>query len=376
MDVFTRRLGPADRPDYEAAQRLAFGYEPILPPHFDLDAGSPLALGAFAGDRLLGKIAVYPLHLSLGGKNIRIHGVADVTVSLDFRGRGLGRQLFGEILNLERERGVVLSILYPSIPAVYRSYSYAAVASRCLVRLDPSTLARARMDKDIEVSLADEAQARVAYASLIEGLSGAVTPLTPRSENQVDVVLRRAGAAVAFIRMLRVGEHITCDLLLAKDKMAWESALGLLASETGGAVIEAWSTPHAPYWHWYPGNLDIRDWANPMMRVIDVVAALEGRGWAPEATGTWTFSVNDALVPDNSGQYLLSLSGGVAQVSRLEDASEALAQGSEDIGPIAIGDLSALVAGVRNPGDPQWGSLPDSLIRAASLGPWHFNQGF
>jgi predicted acetyltransferase len=53
-----------------------------------------------------------------------------------------------------------------------------------------------------------------------------------------------------------------------------------------------------------------------MVRVLDVAAALEARGWPAGAAGTLHLEVEDDLFPENGGRFVLEVSDGVARVRR------------------------------------------------------------
>lgn len=95
----------------------------------------------------------------------------------------------------------------------------------------------------------------------------------------------------------------------------------------------------------------------PMLRVVDVVRALEGRGWPADVTGRWSLSVTDPLLPANTGTWILDLAGGRARVS---------ASASRGV-PVSLPRLAQLVAGIA----PVFGdAVPADLVRASVLRPW------
>lgn len=363
----TRRLGSADLPAYADAQRACFGHFAEQRPDFDLDAGVPAALGGFEDGELRAKLAAYPMSLVLGGAEVTAHGIADVTVDIAYRGHGMARDLLRSLLRQERDRGAVLSVLYPSVPAVYRSYGYATVAARHRVRLDPVALTRARVADGLTFQRVHGAALQRAYFAVTAGREGVLRPLAPARPAQQDLAVRRGEADVALLRFERTTTAVTCDALLALDAEAWHACLALLGTETGGVPVDVWSAPGDPGWHWYPSLPQVMEYTRPMMRPIDVAAALASRGWPTGATGDWSFAVEDRLLPENSGGYRLRLAGGVADVERVAAADGA---------PQPVEHVAALLAGIRRPGDPQWAPLPDDLLAAAALRDWTVGLGF
>ena len=53
-----------------------------------------------------------------------------------------------------------------------------------------------------------------------------------------------------------------------------------------------------------------------MMRVLDVPAALEARGYPQGVSGTLHFEVQDALFAENRGCFILEVSGGTGHIRR------------------------------------------------------------
>ncbi|MGJ9422907.1 GNAT family N-acetyltransferase [Aeromicrobium sp. CF3.5] len=76
-----------------------------------------------------------------GGAQIPTAGVSSVTVQAESRGHGLLSPLFEAMSNGARERGALLSTLYPTSPGIYRRFGYAPIVD--LMELRVPTLALA-----------------------------------------------------------------------------------------------------------------------------------------------------------------------------------------------------------------------------------------
>jgi predicted acetyltransferase len=80
---------------------------------------------------------------------------------------------------------------------------------------------------------------------------------------------------------------------------------------------------------WFGGPSDLRMFSLPdkiyrttldeywMLRIVDVAAALSQRGY-PDVELELELELTDAFLPENSGAYRLRVSGGRAEVSRIE----------------------------------------------------------
>ena len=85
-----------------------------------------------------------------------------------------------------------------------------------------------------------------------------------------------------------------------------------------------------------------------MLRVVDVQAAIAGRGFPAGVTISRPLNIVDAVLPANSGRWSLEVSGGVASFTRLGDASAARGLPRADSNALSIGarGFAALYAGV------------------------------
>ena len=110
-----------------------------------------------------------------------------------------------------------------------------------------------------------------------------------------------------------------------------------------------------------PRLLEARDHEGFWMRLVDVVAALKGRGWTTE--GEVSISVrDDPLAPWNCGHYRLAVAGGVADVT----------PGTPDTDiQLSVKALASLYAGRRSARElSAWGLLEgnaEAVRRADAL---------
>jgi len=129
------------------------------------------------------------------------------------------------------------------------------------------------------------------------------------------------------------------------------------AQEAGESCIEVWGGGDDDLALWRPGRLRVRECSMPMLRVVDVVRALEERGWPADVAGQWCFDIADPLIPANTGAWVLELEGGRAHVSA--SATRGF--------PVSLPRLAQLVAGVLPAVDE---TVPADLARASALRPW------
>ena len=116
-----------------------------------LRAGHGLFLGAFTGETPAGAAMVHDMRQYWAGRPVGCAGVAAVKVAPEYRGRGIGRRLMTELLDLIAARGYPLSALYPATMPIYRSlgwelagakHRFTVPARSLLALLEPDAAAR------------------------------------------------------------------------------------------------------------------------------------------------------------------------------------------------------------------------------------------
>lgn len=126
-------IRPLERSDAAEVTRLsteAFGeYEQPDPPVNPLDRPGRHLWCAADGDRLSALVADREFSSWIGGAEVPTSGIASVAVEPEARGRGLLTPLFDRVLAGARERGALVSSLFPTSPGIYRRFGYAPIAS-------------------------------------------------------------------------------------------------------------------------------------------------------------------------------------------------------------------------------------------------------
>lgn len=360
-----RIVDEEDRREYVAVQRRAPGHSRYgviastssEPP--GSSEGAPRVMGAFdRADRLVAMAGVLPMVVRIGDRDVPGYGVLDVAVDLLRRSPGAARALVVRLLADERANGSAVSLVHPSAPVLHRYLGYEAITPLELRTLDRAVVEGATADPTVRVRGVRAGED--VLGPLSRHLEGALSPAPPAGVGVHDVVLERHGGTVGALRFERLPGHLIVHLLRAADAGAWATVLAVLDDGAGGADetrIEVWGGGDDDLIRWYPGRPRTRECSMPMLRVVDVVRALEGRGWPADVTGRWSLSVTDPLLPANTGTWILDLAGGRARVS---------ASASRGV-PVSLPRLAQLVAGIT----PVFGdAVPADLVRASVLRPW------
>ncbi len=378
----TAEIRPLAAPEFAAAwqmSRLAFGGGDRQPPDGALgERPGRQSWGAFdSAGRLVAKAVDREQGHWFGGRLVPASGVAGVAVAPELRGTGLARRVLTALLGAARQRGAMISTLFPTVPDPYRRLGYEEVGALVWTALPTADLARAARPPEVRPRTAEQADVPAlleiyrTVARLGAGLLERSGPLFDTTAH--GVLAGHDGITVAESGAGEIEGFASWDRGPGYDVAAWLSVpdlLGLTARATTAllATLGTWA-PVAPALRlrlpdpdpatklasFAGASVHSRDpW---MLRVIDASAAVSARGWPMQLQGSIDLLVEDEVCPWNAGPHRLSLSGGHGT----------LTPGGSGAVRLTARGLALLFAGGTDP----------SLLRRAGLmaGPSH-DDGF
>ncbi len=380
--MIVRPYRDGDDADIHRLARLAFG-GPREPEPANLWSNQPGWHGLVAedGDRLAGCLKVREYAQFFGGEAVPMGGVAGVAVDPHARGRGVASALVDAALPAMRERGQVISALYPSVPPLYRARGWEQTGCYERVKLRPELLAllpapesRPVLARARTADLPALHDAYLEFASTVDGMldrSTAAFQLERVLElDIVDIAPGPGGSVRGFLTAVRPdGDQLVTHDLVALDR---ETGLGLLGSlgRWAGIIEEISLRIVDPAWWQLLMALPVlHDVTNHpwMLRVVDLPAAVAARGW-PAAAHLTSFAVDvevaDEHAPWQAGRHRLVVDGG--KVTCEPGGSGAVRLAARALGPWFAGSADSAMlrrAGLLD-GDPADARLLDLLTGA------------
>jgi len=305
------------------------------------------------GPAIAGGLDLISVGQWFGGHCLPCGAVAWVAVSLAQRGGGLARQLMTAALEEMHRRGMALSCLLASTAALYRQVGYEQAGG--LVRYELPLAARFPRGHDgevVAVDAPDDPQILAIDAALGPVLNGVLRRDTAFWHERFDplrgralrsYVIRNDGQPEGYVifahgidgRLLRVRDAAFTTI------RAGRRILGLLANHAlhferacwwGGERDRLCQLLPEPLAVPYPHS----PW---MLRLVDVPAALAGRGYAPQVTAEVHLDVRDTTLPANAGRWVFRVAGGQGSLER----------GGSGAVAIDVAGLAALYSGYADP---------------------------
>lgn len=327
-------------------------------------------------DHMVGGLALIPMGQWWGGQRVPMTGIASVGVAPEYRGTGAALALLQQMLQELHRAGVAISALYPATQRLYRkvgyeqggthsSWSIATAEIQMRERLSPI-----RPADSIEIATFAALQQQQAqqhpghldrHAAIWQGFlqSEAQQPLYAYLIGPTD---RPQGYVIFSQSRSKEGE-----ILRVRD---W----AVLSAEAGQSLwtFLADHRSQVTNIHWQGAAIDplmlllpeqshkLRSSMAWLLRIVNVRSALEKRGYPSGVATELHLEVEDDLLPDNTGKFLLAVSQGQGQIT----------QGGTGAMKLNIRGLAALYSGLYTPYQLQLMGLLDAsttALNAASL---------
>jgi predicted acetyltransferase len=292
--------------------------------------------------RTVGAFRAYALTQHMHGAEHRMMGLAAVAVDETARRRGIGGELCRHAVRVARERGDVLSVLYPFRPAFYQAIGWGMVGELHAYRFRPESLTLTGAGAVRRATPADFSAIATCYAEVARGSNGLIRRNARIWRHHLDAdgmhVYLTGDARVEGYALVRFGRAASPDEspmyireLVTANSTAYDALLGWVSTQRDAWRIVSYEAapderfahrlrePRPPGFHstrglWAPVGRIVR---GPMLRLLDVPRALDERQhWGPAAPLTFGLEIADPLVPENSGAFTVDFDGSRVSVRR------------------------------------------------------------
>ncbi len=367
MATEVRTLTEEDLPQVHDLAVTAFSGEVRVP-----FRGGPLCppqrrVGAFEGGRLVAHAAAWPMGQHFLGREVPMGGVGGVTAAPEVRGRGHARAVMRAVTELMRRDGDAVSMLYPSVPGLYRSMGWEFAGWRMTGRVATAALRDLpRPAEDVVVAPLDPDRDREALRALLDHevslghgrvrLPEAFHERGLLDESRLQYVVWRDDELVGHLAWGKqepgdddndssFRQHVSS--LVARDHDTWLALWRVAASNAPVCDVTTFtSRPHEPLNDVLPTmamhvRVEQMQW---MLRLLDVRAAMAARGWPAGVDAEVHLNVLDDVVPANAGLHVL----------RVRDGAGSLEPGGKGDVSLGVGALAQLYSGMASARDLAW----------------------
>lgn len=285
-----------------------------------------------------------PMAQNFGGSAVSMCGVAGVAVRPQFRSQGIAKGMMRQLLVEMHDAGHALSALYASTLPLYRSVAYEQAGDHYRISLKISDLPKiSRLDQDLCLSSMQESDFDEVYAlnqHLCQGVHGSLVRgdycwqriLNSQHTNPRNYVVRdKSDVLVGAISFHQSDgdpnsfwHQLNVNLLDARTPEALDVLIHFLASYGAMAnQLHMSIQPRHPLLLKLPEQnqlLEIRErW---LLRVLDVVKALQQRSYPGLDDVSLIFSVTDSVIDSNNAHFKMFVQNGKAHVEEINSIAD------------------------------------------------------
>lgn len=337
------------------------------------------------GPGTVGGLAIYPMGQWFGGQSIPTGGIAAVGVPPEHRGQGVAFELMSGLLRELHRAGTPLSALYASTQSLYRKVGYEQGGVRVRYAVESHRIGIS--DHDLPVRRVDPLNHEVFHdlyrrrairstGNLDRGPIVWGRTAAPQEEIAFAYLIGPESAPEGYVIYKHVqGKKPPYYGLMVSDVVALTPAAQrriwtFFADHRSLTGEVTWSGPlNDPMIYALPEQpariVEHDVW---LLRIVDVPKALGMRGY-PEAEDTELhLDVSDAILPENTGRFVLRITGGRGEVS--QGGRGDLRLSVRALAPLFTGMFAATELGAMGElsGPLEAQSIADRLFRGPA--PW------
>jgi predicted acetyltransferase len=292
------------------------------------------------GERVIAGLALYHMGQWYGGQVVPMAGIAAVGVAPEYRGQGVARELLSRTLEELHRQGVPISALYPATQILYRKVGYEQAGSYCRWELPIASIQGKERDKPIikldtddysfferiynqqaSINNGNLARHRAIWENAMPNGKAPANASSPEQTTYAYLIGSQDEPEGYIIfnqhrdkkeTIIEIKDWVM--LTAAAAKRIWT----FIADMRSQVDIIAWrGSPFNPYMLFLPEQTAKIAWMKIwMVRIVDVVLALEKRGYPCGLNAELHLQVQDELIAANNGNFCLKVSQGRGKVSR------------------------------------------------------------
>ena len=328
------------------------------------------------GGEVLGGLAYYSMGQWFGGRMLPMAGIAGVAVAPEFRTAGVAAELMIATLRDLYDQGIPISALYASTQRLYRKVGYEHGGTAYVHQLPLDAIGSRQAVLPMHQVTANP---RIPFERLAESRARITNGNLQRSDGMWDrLFFFRDKHCYAYL----IGEeedpqgslvyyhgalddHGYFDLhvrdMVALTPQAADSLWSFLRGHRSMSGSVFWCGPANDPLLGLPGEAPFQV-AEPyrwMLRIVDLTRAFSLRGYPPNIEGDLHLDVEDPVIPQNNGRFVLRVRHGEASVE----------SGGRGEFCCSIGGLASLFSGLFPPRQLHmmgWLDAPEAALQMAT----------
>jgi predicted acetyltransferase len=283
-------------------------------------------------EQLVGGLATLDMGQWWGGQRVSMTGIAAVAIAPEYRGSGAAIALMEHTLKELYARGVAISALYPAVQSLYRKVGYEQGGSWCIwevatrniqVREQPLPMDRVVSINHQVFHELYQQQARLTHGYLDRHPAIWERLIQPDEKETVYAYFigtkeQPQGYIIFTQERTDDGEILWVKDWVLHTVAAAQTFWSFLANHRSQIQQVRWKSSAIDSLTLLLPEQTAKIWREFrwLLRVVDVVKALEARGYPAGIQTELHLEIQDNLLTGNNGKFILSVANGRGEVTR------------------------------------------------------------
>ncbi len=330
--------------------------------------------------QIMGGLAAIPMSQWFGGERVPMTGIAAVGIAPEYRGGGVAIAMLDRTVRELYNNGVPISVLYPATQRLYRKAGYEQAGIYSAWEIPAQTIQVREQPLPLKALVPINLEA---FYPIYDQQARLINGHLDRNTFHWQRLIRAKDKERVYAYLIGEIDKPEGYLIFTQDNGILQ--INDWAILTRAAAISFWSflanhRSQIAQIQWQGSSVDYLSLLLPeqttkikyqsrwFLRVIDVVKALEKRGYPLGISVELHLDIRDNLIPENNNKFILSVSNGRGEVS----------QGGQGDLQLDIRGLAPLYTGLFTPYQlqlaGQLAGTETALLAAsqifASVSPW------
>ncbi|MEH2295799.1 GNAT family N-acetyltransferase [Nostoc sp.] len=283
-------------------------------------------------EQVVGGLATLDMGQWWGGVRVPMTGIAAVGIAPEYRGSGVAIALMQHTLKELYARGVAISALYPAVQSLYRKVGYEQGGSWCIwevatkniqVREQPLPLEPVGLINHQVFHELYQQQARLTHGYLDRHPAIWERLIQPGEKETVYAYFigtkdQPQGYIIFTQERTEDGEILSVKDWVLNTVTAAQTFWSFLANHRSQIQQVRWKSSAIDSLTLLlpEQTAKIKDTNRWLLRVIDVVKALEARGYPSQIQAELHLEIQDNLLTGNNGKFILSVANGRGEIRK------------------------------------------------------------
>ncbi|MBF2065396.1 MAG: GNAT family N-acetyltransferase [Calothrix sp. C42_A2020_038] len=280
--------------------------------------------------QIVGGGAILPFGQCWGGEFVPMAGIAAVGIAPEYRGSGAANSIMESVVKEIYDEGVPISVLFPAVQGLYRNTGYEQAGNFCNWEIKTASIQVGKPELPLTSVSCESVILQQLHHNFARSHNGNLERNSiiwaeiarPRDSQQIYAYLIGASSHPQGYIIFTQHRSETSDDIYVKDWVL----LTPKAIQTFWAFLSSHRSQIDTV-RYRSALVDVLTLVLPeqtakltsmtkwMLRIVDVVKALERRGYAQNIQAELHLEIQDDLLPQNNNRFILAVANGHGQVT-------------------------------------------------------------